>query len=151
MAGKEPTILGIGLHEQEIRIVQINVRSNRPSLGKIGRAPMPEGGVMNGRVLQPSSVAVAIRLLLNSMGIGTAARVVVGVLGDGTTVRTMSVPRVPYHELPTIIAGEVNHYGLVHTEGGTYSFIRLNPHNRGSSTEGKPAQGAGDKRETWLD
>ena len=69
---------------------------------------------MNGRVLQPASVAVAapIRLLLNSMGISTAARVVVGVLGDGTTVRTMSVPRVPDHELPTIIAGEVNHYGL---------------------------------------
>jgi type IV pilus assembly protein PilM len=151
MARKEPTILGIDLHEQEIRVVQVNVRSNKPSFGKIGRAPMPEGAVLNGRILHPGPVAVALRLLLNSMGIGSTGRVVVGVLGDGTTLRTMSVPPVPDHELPTIIAGEVNHYGLVHTAGGAYSYLRLNPHNRGSSPETKGSAAPGDKRETWLD
>jgi Tfp pilus assembly PilM family ATPase len=150
MARKEPSILGIDLHEQEIRVVQVNVRSNRPTLGKIGRAPMPEGAVMNGRVLHPGPVAVALRLLLNSMGIGPTARAVIGVLGDGTTLRTMSVPPVPDHELPTIIAGEVNHYGLVRTAGGAYSFLRLNPHNRTTPAE-RATQDSGDKRETWLD
>jgi len=150
MARKESSILGIDLHEQEIRVVQINSRSNKLTLGKIGRAPVPEGAVMNGRILHPGPVGVALRLLLNSMDIGTTVHAVIGVLGDGTTLRTMSVPPVPDSELPAIIAGEVNHYGLVHTAGGAYSFLRLNPHTRTTSFE-RNTQGSSDNRETWLD
>lgn len=149
MPRKESSVLGIDLHEQEIRVVQLNYRANKPTLGKIGRAPMPEGAVLNGRILHTGPVAVALRLLLNSMGIGTTARVVTGVLGDGTALRTMSVPPVPEHELPGIIAGEVNHYALVHTAGGAYSYLRLQPHYRQSGEQKGPD--IGDKRETWLD
>jgi len=147
---KESSILGIDLHEQEIRVVQINCRSNKPSLGKIGRAPMPEGAVSNGRILHPGPVAVALRLLLNSMGIEQTSRAVVGVLGDGTSLRTLSVPPVPDPELPTIIAGEVAHYGLVHSPGGAYGFLRLYPHTR-SGSESPATKAGGDKRETFLD
>lgn len=112
---------------------------------------MPDGAVMNGRILHTAPVAVALRLLLNSMGITATARAVVGVLGDGTILRTMSVPPVPEHELPTIIAGEVNHYGLVHTAGGAYSFLRLQPHTRPATADQKSALELEDKRETWLD
>ena len=150
MVRKDTSILGIDLHEQEIRVVQMSSRANKLTLGKFGRAPMPEGAVQNGRVLHPGPVAVALRLLLNSMEIGNAGRTVVGVLGDGTTLRTMSVPPVPDHELPMIIAGEVNHYGLVHSPGGAYSYLRLNPHTR-SSSESRNTQSGSDKRETWLD
>ena len=152
MARKESTILGIDLHDEEIRVVQVGTRSNKPFLGKVGRAPMPEGAVLNGRILHTGPVAVALRLLLNSMDIGATAKAAIGVLGDSTTLRTLSVPPVPDNELSTIIAGEVSHYNLVHSEGGAYIYLRLNPPSRSSSSESGSGQASGgDKRETWLD
>ncbi len=149
MARKDSTVIGVDLHDQEIRVVQISTRSNKPVLGKIGRAPMPDGAVMNGRILHPGPVGVALRLLLNSMGMPAAGHCIVGVLGDATTLRTLSVPPVPDPELPTIIAGEVSHYGLIHTPGGAYSYIRLNPPTRSQQTE-SGSKGGGDARETLL-
>ena len=151
MVRKDSNILGIDLHDEEIRVVQIGSRSNKPFLGKVGRAPMPEGAVLNGRILHVGPVAVALRLLLNSMGITSAAKAVVGVLGDSTTLRTLSVPPVPDNELPTIIAGEVSHYNLVHSEGGAYIYLRLNPPSRSGGADSSSGQSSGDKRETWLD
>jgi Tfp pilus assembly PilM family ATPase len=151
MVRKDSNILGIDLHDEEIRVVQIGSRSNKPFLGKVGRAPMPEGAVLNGRILHVGPVAVALRLLLNSMGITSAAKAVVGVLGDSTTLRTLSVPPVPDNELPTIIAGEVSHYNLVHSEGGAYIYLRLNPPSRSGGGDSSSGQSSGDKRETWLD
>ena len=145
MARKDSSILGVDLHEQEIRIVEIGLRSNKPFLGKIGRAPMPEGAILNGHVQHVGPIAVALRLLLNSMGITGSANVVFNILGDSITLRTLSVPPVPDKELPSIIAGEVSHYQLIHTPAGAYSFLRLSPPTRSSSSE------TGDKRETFLD
>ncbi|MDR3688779.1 MAG: hypothetical protein P4L46_05310 [Fimbriimonas sp.] len=127
MARKDASTVGIDLHEGEIRIVQVKTRANKTIISKIGRASMPHGAVIRGKVMQPGSVAIALRLLLNSMDIGANSRAVFGILGDTTLLRTLPVPPVPDNDLTTIVTGEVEHYGIVKTEGGTHSFLRLFP------------------------
>ena len=127
MARKDASLLGIDLHEGEIRVVQIRMRANKSSIAKVGKASMPQGAIIRGKVMQPGAVAIALRLLLNSMEVGTNNRAVIGVLGDTTLLRTLPVPPVPDSDLPAIVSGEVDHYGIVKTEGGTHGFLRLFP------------------------
>ncbi len=127
MARKDASLLGIDLHESEIRVVQVRTRANKSSIARIGRALMPPGAIVRGKVMQPGSVAIALRLLLNSMEIGSASRAVIGILGDTTSLRTLPVPPVPASDLPMIVAGEVEHYGIVQTEGGTHAYLSLFP------------------------
>jgi len=124
MIGKDSSLLGIDIHENEIRVVQVKSRSGKCSIVKVGRAALQAGAVVRGKIMYPNSVAVALRLLLNSMEIG-AGRAVVGVMGDTTALRTLPIPPVPEGDLPMVVAGEVEHYGLVQTEGGTHAFLRL--------------------------
>lgn len=127
MARKDVSLLGIDLHEDEIRVVQVKSRANKTVITQIARAPMPAGGIVRGKVMQPSSVAIALRLLMNTMNVGSSPRAVFGVLGDTTTLRTLPVPPVPDNDLGMIVAGEVEHYGIVKTDGGTHDFLKLFP------------------------
>ncbi len=138
MARKDATLLGIDLHEHEIRVVQIKGRANKATITKVGRAPMPAGGIVRGKVMQPASVAIALRLLMNSMDIGSASRAVIGVMGDTTTLRILPVPPVPDSDLSTIVTGEVEHYGIVKTDGGTHAYLRLFPPPRNVEADQDP-------------
>ena len=135
MARKDVSLLGIDLHEDEIRVVQVKSKANKTVITKVARAPMPVGGIVRGKVMQPSSVAIALRLLMNTMNVGSSPRAVFGVLGDTTTLRTLPVPPVPDNDLPAIVAGEVEHYGIVKTDGGTHDFLKLYPPPRTSEIE----------------
>ncbi len=125
MSRKETSLLGIDLHEGEIRVVQLKVRSNQSTVEKMGRASMPQGAINHGIISNPELVGNALRSLLDSMAV-TATHAVIGLPNDGLSVRTFAVPPAPEGELRMIVEGEVNHHGLIRGVGGAFAFVKLN-------------------------
>lgn len=125
MARKENSILGVDLREQEIRVALVKFNGGRAVSAKTATAPMPTGAMGQGMVYETGTVAIALRRLLDTLDGAASARVVFGVPGEHTFIRTLFVPPCPPEELPSIVASEVEHQMIVRSEGATYDFLRL--------------------------
>jgi Tfp pilus assembly PilM family ATPase len=136
MARKDASIIGIDLHDEEIRVVQVAYKGGKPTVLKAFSAPMtsgsiargmiyePGGTVSRGTIYEPASVSLTLRRLLETSGIPASARAVIGVSSEGVSFRTIAVPPCSPSELPVLVAGEVEHLCLV-PPGGAYDFIPL--------------------------
>src|SRR5690349_2682008 len=102
MLRKESFLIGIELHEQEIRVVQLRHRSNQASIQKVGRIAMPRDAIAYGRVHQPALIAQSLRRLLDSMGI-QSGNAVLGLSGEATIIRSFAVPTAPDEDLAKIV------------------------------------------------
>jgi Tfp pilus assembly PilM family ATPase len=124
MASKEKTVLGIDIDDSELRVVQIRSKGGKVTVLNTASTPLPMDSMYNGIVRQPGNVAVALTRLLDSHKI-SCKRAVLGICSEGSFVRTLAVPPVPEEELPVLVAGEINHYHVIRSRRGVYSFFPL--------------------------
>ncbi len=124
MKAKEKTVLGIDIDEHELRVVQLRTKGGKATLVDAISVPLPSGSVYKGIVRQPGNVAVALDRLLDVHKI-SCRRAVIGMCSDTAFLRTLAVPPVPEEELPVVVSGEVNHYQVIRSRNGVYSFFPL--------------------------
>lgn len=130
MFHRDTCLLGIDISEHELRVVQVNVRGGKCSIARAGRTPMPEGAFVGRHVTHAGALSLALRNLLDEVGVDKSAQAVLNVSSDRLTLRNMALPAVPEEELATVVAGEVDHFGMVQSKGGAYGFVRLLPPTR---------------------
>jgi Tfp pilus assembly PilM family ATPase/Tfp pilus assembly protein PilN len=121
---KERPLLGIDIHEGELRVAAVVERNGNAVLQAVGYTKIPAQALKAGMVVDPGAVSVALKRLLDTKGLAGCRDVVIGVPSGGTVVRTIQVPPVPDEEMPAIVAGEVEHYGIV-AAGGSHAFLKL--------------------------
>ncbi len=124
MGRSDSSILGIDIHESEIRVVHVRYRGQKATVVSSGATPLPSDAMNVDRILEPGSIAIALRRLIDSMRAGDCTRAVVGIPG-GTTLRNLVLPRVPEVELPMVVAAEVEHQGLLRSHGSAYAYLKL--------------------------
>ena len=145
MSKKPQSLIGIELHENEIRIVQVVSKANQTSINKMGRIAMPAGCIAYGLVIEPERISEAIKGLLASMNI-TSTYAAVGVPDECVPVRTLAVPPAPDGELNVIVAGEVDDNHLIRNPNGSYGFVKMSHQSQPEDTHGWD-EGA----EVWID
>ncbi|MBS1726016.1 MAG: pilus assembly protein PilM [Armatimonadetes bacterium] len=132
---RETEHIGIDISEHEIRAVQLRTRNGKPAVVKAAWVPIPENAFQDGRVKHIGALSLALKRLLESSGFGRAtSRAVLSVSSDRLAIRNIAIPPVPDSELAAVVAGEVEHFGLLQSKGGAFGFIRLLPPNRTAST-----------------
>jgi len=145
MSKKPTSIIGIELHDSEIRIVEVSNKTGQPTINKMGRIPMPVGNLSYGLVHHDQPIIEAVKGLIASMNI-TATHAVVGLPDECVPVRTFAVPPVHNDELNIIVAGEVDDNHLLRNEGGAFGFVKMSNQSQPDETHGWD-QGA----EVWID
>jgi Tfp pilus assembly PilM family ATPase len=80
--------------------------------------------MQGGRIVSPDLAAAAVRGLLNRMRVSTR-ETVLGIAARAVMARVVEVPRVPENELPVLIAGEMEHYHLLHDNNGVFNYTIL--------------------------
>jgi type IV pilus assembly protein PilM len=117
-------MIGIDLDEDRLRFVQIVLRGGVPHVAAAGTVPMPSGSYHGGVVRQVGAVAIALKRLLEGMGVG-ASQAAIGLSMDGYAARTLSLPPAPDDERPMLVAGEVEHFRVIRSSGGVFDYFPL--------------------------
>src|SRR4051794_11438340 len=115
MARKQRSLLGIELHEDEIRVVEMRQGFGSPSLGATGVCPMPHGAVRDGVIVRSDAVAAALQRLIEQLNIGTSDAVI-GVPASGVNVRALTLPPSPDNELAMLVDGDVRHFQVLRSD-----------------------------------
>ncbi len=138
MLGKNSTLLGIEIHDHEVRVMEVRYRNNVPSVVAVRYEPMPEGAIEWGKIINPMAISTVLRRVVDGMGTSKTATAVIGIPASSCLLRNLMVPPVPPAELASVVAGEVEHYGIVRTQGGVHTFLPLNPPKTGAVAEATP-------------
>ncbi len=80
---------------------------------------MPTGALVGGTIISPDDVGNAVRHLLDYLG-ASSTEAVIGVPSASTVLRTLTIPPSSGVEMDRLVAGEVEHFGILATEGSTY-------------------------------
>lgn len=107
MAKKLNNALGVDIGSQTIKIAEIRMQGNAPTVTAFGSAPTPEGAVDHVGIHDPDSVGAALKSLIASTGAG-AGDVVASIAGQGAVlVRTLEVPAMSESELKQHMEWEI--------------------------------------------
>lgn len=128
MASQKHTFVGIEAIDSEVRIVEVRQHGSRIQVAKVASAPLANGVVFRGSILQPAAFALTVRGLLDSQQIPSSAKVAFGLPLERLSFRNFDLPPSTQVELPLMVAGEALHHGLVSEESGVHAFLELNAH-----------------------
>ena len=88
------TIVGVDIGSSTLRAVELQDASKpRPTIVRFGEIALPPGSVRGGEVLEPHTVATALRRLWSSAGF-RSRNVILGMGNQRVLVRDLSVPRM---------------------------------------------------------
>ncbi|MEZ0325271.1 MAG: PilN domain-containing protein [Fimbriimonas sp.] len=132
MRPKERPILGIEIHEGELRLALVSDGGQGLQVETAAHCKLAHGVLKHGTVVDTGSVAVALKRLIVSKGLADFKDAVIGIPAGGTVVRNLQVPPVPDDELSHIVAGEVEHYNIV-SSTGSHSYLRIHSPSKSSS------------------
>lgn len=108
-------VVGLDIGPDGIRVVELERIDSQYHLLNFGIAPMPEGAMQDGYVVQPRVVGKAIRELFAERRI-TNRRVVTAVRGHKVVSRLITLPAMPQDRLRRLIESEINRYVLFGSE-----------------------------------
>lgn len=126
MRRNDPHSLGIELNEREIRIVLANVRGGKATVEKALAFPLMHGTVMNGVVLEPGTLNLALRRAIDSLGVAPSAASL-AIASEQSHFRIVTVPPCPESELPALVASEIEHQGALNL-ADPFGFFPIRPH-----------------------
>lgn len=93
------SIVGLDLTGTSIRAVEVaDPDKARPSVLRIAEVPTPEGAISRGEVIEPNTVAHALKDLWRT-GRFRTKRVVLGMGNQRVLARDLTVPRVPWSQM----------------------------------------------------
>jgi type IV pilus assembly protein PilM len=89
------TIVGLDIGSTMLRAVEVaDAGKQRPQLRKYHEVPVPDGAVSRGEVLEPNTVATALKRLWSEGGFGSK-HVVLGMGNQRVLARDLTVPKAP--------------------------------------------------------
>lgn len=103
MAGK---MIGLDIGTHAVRAAEVSFGRGLPTLQRFGQVSLPFGAVVGGEILDPSTVAAALRRLWKEAGF-TSKKVVVGVANQRVVARTAELPSMPDAEMRTALQYQV--------------------------------------------
>lgn len=124
MRRSDQGLVGVELHQREIRAVQVRFRGGTPHIVNAAHCPMPAESLVRGQITNPSAVAVALQRLLESMGIKGEVGIGLASPSIASIFRRLTLPPAPTAEMAAMVAGEVAHYQILRTNGA-HDFFRL--------------------------
>jgi hypothetical protein len=83
-------VVGLDIGTTAVRAAEVSVRRGQVVLERIGQAGLPEGVVVDGEVVEPGAVAIAIKDLWRRTRI-SSRRVIIGVANQRVVVRLVGV------------------------------------------------------------
>lgn len=96
------SIAGVEIDSYEVRAVEVGGTLESPVLMTVGRAAIPAGAVVDGRVLKPDAVGDAMGWLWTEAGIKTR-NIILGVSNQDVLLRFAFFPKVPPEKLNNMI------------------------------------------------
>lgn len=123
-------LLGVELHNAEIRLVETRISSGKPIVLTVGSTPMPPNALVDGEVVRTDAVALALRRLIESTGV-KSTEAVLSVPMSGYATRSLKIPPAPPDEQAILIEGEVRHFDVLRTPDGAYDYFAVSPQDAG--------------------
>jgi type IV pilus assembly protein PilM len=102
-------VVGLDIGTTAVRAAELSVRRGLVVLERIGQASLPEGAVVDGEVIDPAAVAVAIKDLWRRTRIGSR-QVIIGVANQRVVVRLVDLPWMEPDELRKSLAFQAGDY-----------------------------------------
>jgi type IV pilus assembly protein PilM len=102
-------VVGLDIGTTAVRAAEVSVRRGQVVLERIGQAGLPEGVVVDGEVVEPGAVAIAIKDLWRRTRI-SSRRVVIGVANQRVVMRLVDVPWMEPNELRSSLAFQAGDY-----------------------------------------
>ena len=96
-------VVGLDIGTTAVRAAEVSVRRGQVVLERIGQAGLPDGVVVDGEVIEPAAVAIAIKDLWRRTRI-SSRRVIIGVANQRVVVRLVDVPWMQPNELRSSLA-----------------------------------------------
>ncbi|MGH9062692.1 MAG: type IV pilus biogenesis protein PilM, partial [Acidimicrobiales bacterium] len=90
--------VGLDIGTFAVRAAEVGVKDGRPWVSRFAQVSLPPGAVLGGEVVDPATVAAAIRRLWSEGGF-KARRVVVGVANSRVVVREAEMPAMDDEDL----------------------------------------------------
>ena len=92
-------VVGVDIGSVSIRAVEVaNAASQKPRVIKCGEIALPPGAVRRGEVIEPNTVASALKRLWSQSGF-TSKKVVLGIGNQRVLARDLSVPAMPLGQI----------------------------------------------------
>jgi type IV pilus assembly protein PilM len=102
-------VVGLDIGTTAVRAAELSLRRGQVVLERIGQAGLPEGAVVDGEVIDPAAVAVAIKDLWRRTRIGSR-QVIIGVANQRVVVRLVDLPWMEPDELRKSLAFQAGDY-----------------------------------------
>ena len=102
-------VVGLDIGTTAVRAAELSVRRGQVVLERIGQAGLPDGVVVDGEVIEPGAVAIAIKDLWRRTRI-SSRRVIIGVANQRVVVRLVDVPWMQPNELRSSLAFQAGDY-----------------------------------------
>jgi type IV pilus assembly protein PilM len=120
-------VVGLDIGTTAVRAAELSVRRGHAVLDRIGQAGLPDGAVVNGEVIDPAAVAVAIKDLWRRTRIGSR-QVIIGVANQRVVVRLVDLPSMPPDELRRSLAFQAGDYLPIPVEQTELDYAVLGEH-----------------------
>lgn len=127
--------IGIELTPSHVHAVHMLVGLRTMKILGSARVPLPEGAIRGDATTDVAALVLAIRSVLRQAQVTTPCRASIALPDSWCSMVSLSVPPVPDAELPTVVLGELEHYGAVTSLDQTSAFIRTRPLNKSASTQ----------------
>jgi Tfp pilus assembly PilM family ATPase len=124
VALKSRSLLGIELHEHEIRVVELRFRGNDTSIATLTTYIPEEGYLGEWGVTDPQALGAQLKSALHQAGVNTS-EAAFGLPAWACLVRPMALPPVVEKEMHFIVQGEVEHMQLFREPGASFDIVRL--------------------------
>ncbi|MCU1372790.1 MAG: type pilus assembly protein PilM [Actinomycetia bacterium] len=99
-------VIGLDVGTNAVRAVELSLGRGRPVVKRMGQVALPPGAVVAGEVVDPGTVAAALRRLWREVGFGSRS-VVVGVANPRVVARMADLPAMPDDELRSSLPYQV--------------------------------------------
>lgn len=113
--------MGLDIGTSGVRAAELSFGKGPATLERFGQVALPVGAVRDGEVVDPATVAAAIRQLWSSAKFGSK-KVVVGVANQKVIVRQVDLPWVPLADLRKSLAFQVQDYVPMPVEQAILDF-----------------------------
>jgi len=106
---RQKDIIGIDIGSSSVKLVQIKCLKDSFQLLNVGIVPLPPEAIVDNTLIDTSSIVMAIKNLVASMGI-KAKDVACSISGNSVIIRKITLPAMPAEDLEDQITWEAEQY-----------------------------------------
>lgn len=125
MALKTRSLIGIELHEQEVRIVEQKIRNGEPTITAVVTFTPHAGYLGEWGVNEPEMLAIQLKAAMQRVGIAPSDTAF-GIPAWCCLQRPLSLPPVDEAEMHVIVQGEIEHTQMFRENDASFDLVRLN-------------------------